>query len=767
MDLAAGGGLLARTVMAGGHQALKRATLASMTMTALVFSVLAGVPGPGATAAAASARPAGLTALTVTPHTGLTDGEQVTVGVTSGSYGTIYAVADCDPTAVSLLLQPGASVQDGCDSRHNAVMAVDRAGVASTTLRLPAVLTTALGAANCLKVKCFVAIEALHSTGGLPTLFQDLAFTAKACALPGSCTTPADAWDPSLGPSTLSSGSAPTAAGTEPAGAGPGQTAGTPPAGSVEAGPGHPVTLSLHPTVAGNLTTTGSVTGPFSGAFTGPPTGQPVPTPSPVTTAVTPGISASTTAPVTTASPASPSQASPSQASPSPATPAASTTNLSTAPSATTSPVTVTSTPAPSASGEGLLRLALEAPGTSWGPGPPSSTVVDVALTDLTTHQAGPKQQLVLFWGAAPFVYAAFAGPVVLSHSYSLTLSVEPPAARGGLSRPGPGLTPQVVLLGGQLEVVSPGNSQYLAYAYAPVMYGRSTSALHDVPLLAYADVSPAAGGASVLTYVIVWSHEDAGTGFLPFLEWGTWGRMTDIENAISFTVRANGTVTAARYLWGGEPSTRFPDSQTALQEVDKPFAGKWWGHHPVLRDATGNNDFSDQGTTSFRFQLAPVAAPSAGQARDAVMDANPFTYEVMANELARWYADISTDPASPEPGQAQQYAIVDLTTAGKGVSSVAVNLQLSGYPGWFRSDLGWGYPLVSTGHVRTVVKLPLGWATSRVTGLQVAVEPPSAAAGVKVRSLRIERFTGSVVQPVPVPAAVVVPEALDIRPAP
>ena len=150
---------------------------------------------------AASLKDIRLTALSVTPHTGLLDGEQVTVRVTGGSSGTTYAVVDCDPKALLLLLEPGASVQDACDSRHNSVMAVNRAGVASTTLALPwGHSTTALGGANCLKVKCFVAVEALHSTGGLSTLAQDLTFSATACAVPGSCTTPADAWDPSLGP---------------------------------------------------------------------------------------------------------------------------------------------------------------------------------------------------------------------------------------------------------------------------------------------------------------------------------------------------------------------------------------------------------------------------------------------------------------------------------------------------------------------------------------------------------------------------------------
>ncbi len=227
--------------------------------------------------------------------------------------------------------------------------------------------------------------------------------------------------------------------------------------------------------------------------------------------------------------------------------------------------------PAAPVAGEGLVRLALEAPGTSWGPGQPSSTVVDAKLTDETSKQVVGSQQFVLFWGAAPFVYAGFAGPVTTSNQYSLSLSVERPAAQGGLSQPAPGVAPEAVLLASALEVVAPTNPQYLVYAYAPVMYGRSTSALHDVPLLVDAAVSPATGGSKTLSYIVVWSHEDAGTGFLPFLEWGTWGRMTDIENAISFTVGPSGAVTGAKYLWGGEPLTGFPDSQTALSEGTSP----------------------------------------------------------------------------------------------------------------------------------------------------------------------------------------------------
>jgi len=684
--------------------------------------VAAGMPSAQA-APEAAGRPPGpalfFATLSVSPHQALVDGQPVRVRISGASYGTTYAVAECDPKAALLLPEPSSSLQDGCDSRNSTLVTVGAGGSASVPVDLAAVLTTSLGASDCRKQRCFLAIFALHSTGGAKFAVQRLSFSAKACAAPGSCATPADAWAPSLGPPPSVDQ----------------QSAGTAPPTSVAAGSaahlinvGNPLVVGLQPTLAESLTTQGSVTGPFYGqGLAGSGTSAPISSPS-----------TSTSEP-----------------------PNSSTTSMSTPSSSTPTSSTTSITPSVPGQGEGLLRLALDAPGTSWGPGTPSSTVVDAAVTDLSTHQVVGTQQYVLFWGASPFVYAGFTGPVRLSDRYSVKISVEAPAARGGLSQPGR-LPPQAVLLTSALEVVSSTNPQFLAYAYAPVVYGRSTSALHDVPMLMYAAVAPASGGAHVLTYVMVFSHEDGGTGYLPFLELGSWGRMTDIDNAVSFTVSAAGSISGQRYLWGGEPRG-FPDSQTSPQEVDRPFTGVWWGNHPVLRDATGNNQFADFGTTPFRFQLAPVAAPAPGGAREAVMDANPFTYEVMADEVARWYTDLSTSPSSPDPGQAEQYAIVDMDTAGRGVSSVAVDVRLSGSDNWFRSDLGWGFPLVGTGHVRTVVKLPLGWGSSSITGLQVAVEPPSAASTLAVRFVHIGRFTGTQVLQVRAPRASVVPEALAV----
>jgi len=143
-----------------------------------------------------------------------------------------------------------------------------------------------------------------------------------------------------------------------------------PPGGHL-VGTGAPLVVPVQPTVAGDLTAPGSVTGPS----TGQSLGAPVPT--------------------TTTS----------------------TTSTATTGARTTTSVPPTTAPVP-VQGEGLLRLALEAP-PPRGDRPAELDRGRRHLTDLTTHQVGDTQQFVLFWGASPFVYAGFAGPVRTSDRYS------------------------------------------------------------------------------------------------------------------------------------------------------------------------------------------------------------------------------------------------------------------------------------------------------------------------------------------------------------
>ncbi len=412
--------------------------------------------------------------------------------------------------------------------------------------------------------------------------------------------------------------------------------------------------------------------------------------------------------------------------------------------------------PPPPVTGEGLVQLALDAPGTSWALSRPRVAVVDVSI------DGGPSQQLVLFRGATAFVYAGFTGPLTEGVH---TVTVTPDAGLSDMD----GHALHVEVRSAGLRIIPPDNPSYLAYAYAPVMYGRSTSALHDTPLIDYAGSTPLAGGSVRLSYTVVWSHEDAGTGFVPWLELGSWGRLTDIENAISFTVAPDGSVSDASYLWGGVPPD-YPDTEGAASETDVAFTGSYWGHHAILRDATGNNDFSDQGTTGFRFQQAPVASPSAGQPRETVMDANPWTYQVMGQEMDRWYTDLSADPASPQVGDARQYAYVQLDTTGSGVTSMAVDLQLAGSSTWYQSDLGSGYPLVGTGVLRTVVKMPADWSSRTITGVRLRAFPAAAAPSVSVNQVVVHGLdanwtlsTRTIPTPTVVGASAQVPVALRI----
>jgi hypothetical protein len=647
----------------------------------------------GPTSAAVPATSGG-TVLTVTPANGLVDGQTVSVVLTGAAPGGVYAVVECDQKALALL----ANVQepeDGCDPRHNAVVGTDGDGVVTATLPVQAVMTTSLGPGDCRGGGCFVAVEGVPGSPGGGPYLATVTFAPDACAAPGSCTTVPDAWDPAVATDDLTP--------TNPV------TPSVRPATGAAATPSAPSSALPRPAVRPRVV-------PATSAVPG----------SPAVIALRPGQAGPLTAPGTVTGPSS-------------------------------GPLPTLTPPATPVTGEGLLRLSLAAPGTSWGPGAPSAVVVDATVTDTTTATVVGTQQFVLFWGGQPFTYAGFTGPATTADTYQVSVAVDPSAADGGLSQPAPGVTPTVDVEGSQLEVVDPGNPQYLAYAYAPVMYGRTTSALHDVPLLTDVTATPVTGGTQ-LTYTVIWSHEDSGTGFLPLLEWGEWGRMTDVEDALTLTVPSSpvgAAPTDVSSLWGGEPATGFPDSESALQETDEPFLGTFDGTHPVLRDATGNNDFSDHGTSAFRFQMAPVAGPGTGQAREAVMDANPFTYQVMGDEVARWYADGSTDPASPEPGQAAQYGIVDLSTSGGGIDSVRVAVQLSGGTTWYSNDAGTGADLTGVGHGRTVVKLPTDWEGRTVTGVRVEASPPAAAPSLTVQSFVLEAIEpdGSVqVVPTPVP---------------
>jgi len=284
----------------------------------------------------------------------------------------------------------------------------------------------------------------------------------------------------------------------------------------------------------------------------------------------------------------------------------------------------------------------------------------------------GPSQEIVCFAGASPFTYAGFTG-TLLTGTHTVTVAVD-----SGLSDAGT-LAPTVGLVHLQLEVVDPSNSWYDRIAYAPVVYGRADTAQEDTPLLAYAEQSADTGGTRTLSYTTIWSKEEAGTSFVPFLEWGEWGRMTDITQTVDLDVGSGGGIANETYDTCGCLGTPTTENEVSDLEEEVPFSGSYYEQtHAVIRNASGNDYQSESGTTAFRIQQVPVAGPARRADRDAVMDANPWTYLISAQETSRWYSNGTADPTSPEIGDNRQYAFVDLRTKVKDVSATAVAIQLS-----------------------------------------------------------------------------------------
>lgn len=394
----------------------------------------------------------------------------------------------------------------------------------------------------------------------------------------------------------------------------------------------------------------------------------------------------------------------------------------------------------------------MDGPGTSWASDTDKAAVASVRV------DRGPWQEVVLFAGSRPFTYAGFTGPLTVGRH---RVSVRVDASRSTTGKH----VPAVVLYRVRLRVVAPRDPMYLLEKYAPVVYGRANSASSDTQLLTYGTTAPLAGGSTALSYETVWSHEDAGTSFVPFLEWGEWGRMTDITGTVSLDVSPSGAISHPMYNWCGCPPN-FPENRDSLQEVMVPFRGRYFARtHMVVRNASGNDYQSDVGSTDFRFQQPAVRGPAPGLPREAVMDADPWTYQVMGDEVRSWYLDRTTDPSSAQPGSARQYAVITLDTSSAKAGTVAVHLRLSGSARWYQSDMGSGAPLYTGGLGRTVVKLPANWERHTVTGVRLAVYPGSAAPSLRVHSFKVIGLTSrfrvariATPQPKVIPGRIAVP---------
>ncbi|HEV8253705.1 MAG TPA: hypothetical protein VGQ78_03045, partial [Vicinamibacteria bacterium] len=284
------------------------------------------------------------------------------------------------------------------------------------------------------------------------------------------------------------------------------------------------------------------------------------------------------------------------------------------------------------------------------------------------------------------------------------------------------------------------------ALALTPILNARPNTVgrFTDAPLLMWYERLPLPGGTR-LRYSVIFTNEDGGTPIDRLM--ATWGRTTDIEAVYEADIDAQGRLLADRY--------QGPEHQV------RPFAGRREGRHPLLWVKTDNNMVVDRGRARPRF--APAAKPFdlAGVSREAVMDAEPWTYRVTAEEALReGKVDERARPGSgriPDPRR-----FVYLEGCGE-MKDAAIAFEVAAAapagPDWSASDGGRPeFRIARSGCFRGAVAVPAG-AAADVRALRLRAhtrlprkdEPPlpPGTGSARITALRLFRLgTDYVPQP-------------------
>jgi hypothetical protein len=199
-----------------------------------------------------------------------------------------------------------------------------------------------------------------------------------------------------------------------------------------------------------------------------------------------------------------------------------------------------------------------------------------------------------------------------------------------------------------------------------------------------------------------------------------TWGRTTDIEYIYSIEVDRAGGIVGEEY--------QGPEHKIV------PFRGKREGRHPLLWVSTDNNMVRDTGEVSIRYAPAPKVADLVNVSRDQVMDAHPWLYAVMAQELSREgkvALERSQGSPGPPPGQdkiADPRRFAYIEACGE-VGNTAVAFEVHAGGEWVASDRGLSqYRIARDGCFRSATPLPAGARAADVDAVRVlAYERPPA----------------------------------------
>ena len=317
------------------------------------------------------------------------------------------------------------------------------------------------------------------------------------------------------------------------------------------------------------------------------------------------------------------------------------------------------------------------------------------------------SQHLVLTRGATAAPYDVMLGSLAAG-DHRLRITLDP--ARSAPSAGAATISHVIV------KAFAAGTPEHAWLARAPMIYARpgTIEQFSDLPLLMWVERTSSAAGRGY-DYSVIFTHEDGGTPTDRLM--ATWGRTTDIELIYS------ADLSVAPEAGGGT-------YQGKDHEV-LPFRGRIIGTHPLLWVSTTNNMVSDQGTGTARFAPAPRLFPLVDVSREAVMDAQPWTYGVMAAELAR-EGRIREDaqPGSAQVPDPRRFAYLEGCADMKD-ATFAFDIAVTSAAGalqWHPTDRGEPrFRLARTGCFRAALPLPRGTVASQIRGvrLRAYTRPP------------------------------------------
>jgi hypothetical protein len=244
----------------------------------------------------------------------------------------------------------------------------------------------------------------------------------------------------------------------------------------------------------------------------------------------------------------------------------------------------------------------------------------------------------------------------------------------------------------------------------APIIYIRKDTVgrFSDLPLVVYWE-SEKTGAQTRVTYTVILSNEDGGTNTERLM--ARWGRTADIEWFYEYST-------------GGGQTTEI---YQAANHKTLHFQGQHEGLHPILYDATRNNNFADamDAAPQVRLRPVPVYEDLQGLSRESVMDRFPWTYSIMAQEMIRENkVENPADPNTPALSDQRNYLYLEACAQQRG-TELYFEVDTRKSNRWFRSDHADPKARIErSGCFRSSIELPPGTGPQDLHLLRIQSSP-------------------------------------------